>query len=122
MNVAIATQPAPSGTAAAFLKKPPRLLVNGEWIDSASGTTVPVVDPATGRQIAVTADANAADVDRAVAAARRALEEGPWSKMHPADRGKLVYKLGELVREHARELAEDKHVCREHWDAWREAA
>ena len=106
MSVAIAMQPEPSGTVAAFLKKKPRLLINGEWVESKSATTVSVVDPATGRQIAVTPDANGGDVDRAVVAARQALEEGPWAKFLPAQREALIWKLADLIDKHKDELAE----------------
>ena len=99
MNAAveIARQPEPSATVARFLKRPPRLLIGGEWVESRSAATIPVVDPATGRQIAVVADANAADVDRAVAAARAAFEKGAWHDMLPVQREALIWKLSDLV-------------------------
>jgi phenylacetaldehyde dehydrogenase len=106
MSVAIASQPAPSGPVAAFLKKPPRLLIGGEWVDSQSDSTVEVIDPAWGRQVAVAADAGEADVDRAVAAARKALEEGPWARMLPSERQALIWRLSDLIDENADELAE----------------
>src|SRR5882762_8287520 len=68
----IAPQPEPSAAAAKFLKRAPRLFIGGEWVEAASRERISVVDPATGRQIASVVDANAADVDRAVAAVRRA--------------------------------------------------
>ncbi|HEV2700635.1 MAG TPA: aldehyde dehydrogenase family protein [Steroidobacteraceae bacterium] len=108
MNAAveIAHQPEPSSTVARFLKRPPRLLIGGEWVESRSSATIPVVDPATGRQIAVVADANAADVDRAVAAARAAFEKGAWPDMLPVQREALIWKLSDLIEKHADELAE----------------
>ena len=106
MSVAIASQPEFSGPVSSFLKRAPRLLIGGEWVESMSGTTVPVTDPATGRQIAITADAGEADVDRAVAAARHALEEGPWSRMLPSERQALIWRLSDLIDQHADELAE----------------
>jgi phenylacetaldehyde dehydrogenase len=106
MSVAIASQPAPSAAAASFLQKAPRLLIDGEWVESQSGRLVPVFDPASGQQIAETADAGDADVDRAVTAARRALEQGPWSKLLPSQREALIWRLADLIDEHADELAE----------------
>jgi phenylacetaldehyde dehydrogenase len=106
MSVAIANQPEPSGAVASFLAKAPRLLIDGDWVESRSDETVPVYDPATGTQIATTPDAGAEDVDRAVAAARRALEEGAWSKMLPSQREALIWRLADLIDAHADELAE----------------
>jgi len=106
MSVAIASQPVPSNDVVSFLRKGPRLLIDGEWVESQSDATVSVIDPATGTEISVTPDAGAADVDRAVAAARRALEEGPWSRMLPSERQRLIWRLADLIDEHADELAE----------------
>ena len=72
MSASIAAQPAPSSTVASFLRRPARLLIGGEWLESESSIRIPVVDPATGAEIASVADANRADVDKAVAAARDA--------------------------------------------------
>jgi phenylacetaldehyde dehydrogenase len=106
MSAAMPIQPTPSVAAASFLQKKPRLFIGGEWVSSKSDTTVAVIDPATGRQIATTPDANEADVDSAVAAARHALEEGPWSSMPPAQREALIWRLADLIDQHADELAE----------------
>jgi phenylacetaldehyde dehydrogenase len=102
----IASQPEPSAAVARFLKRTPNLLINGEWVESRSQGRVPVVDPATGREIASVPDANEADVDLAVAAARAALEKGPWADMLPAQRQALLWKLSDLVEKNADELAE----------------
>ncbi|HEY5667120.1 MAG TPA: aldehyde dehydrogenase family protein [Gammaproteobacteria bacterium] len=106
MSVAIASQPAPSAAVASFLSREPKLFIGGEWVQSESDTTVAVMDPATGQQIATAADAGAADVDRAVAAARHALEQGPWATMLPSQREALIWRLAELIDEHTEELAE----------------
>ena len=74
MSLAIAAQPAPSPAVAAFLRRPARLLIGGEWVASAAEESIPVVDPATGAAIASIADAGPVDVDKAVAAAREAFE------------------------------------------------
>jgi len=81
-----------------------QLLINGEWRDSSSGATMPVVNPATEEVIAEVASATPADVDAAVAAARAALS-GPWSKMSARERGRLVWKLGERLMEKVDEVA-----------------
>jgi phenylacetaldehyde dehydrogenase len=65
-----------------------------------------VFDPATGQAIAAIAEADAADIDEAVKAARRAFETGPWSKASPQDRSKLIWKLADLLESHADEIAE----------------
>jgi len=103
---AIAAQPDPSGKVRDFVAKKPRLLINGEWVDSRSGKTIAVFDPATGREIAQVADAGKEEVDRAVAAARAALESGPWAEMTPAAREALLWKLSDLIERDAAELAE----------------
>jgi phenylacetaldehyde dehydrogenase len=103
---AIAAQPAPSPNVAKFLKRAPRLLIGGEWVESKSQGRIPVIDPATGKEIASVVDANAGDVDRAVAAARAAFEKGPWADMLPADRERLLWKLSDLIEKNADELAE----------------
>jgi acyl-CoA reductase-like NAD-dependent aldehyde dehydrogenase len=74
-------------------------------VDAADGATFPTTDPSTAEVITEVARAGAEDVDRAVAAARRALE-GPWSRISPAERSKLMNRLGDLVEENAQELAE----------------
>jgi phenylacetaldehyde dehydrogenase len=104
--VAIATQPSPSGAVAAFLKKKPRLLIGGEWVESASGRTLDVIDPATAARVSAIADADKADADRAVGAARAAFEKGPWQEMLPAHRQALIWKLSDLIETNAAELAE----------------
>ena len=106
MSVAIAAQPKPSAAVSSFLRRPGRLLIGGEWVDSKSSVRIPVIDPATGAEIATVADANAADVDRAVAAARAAFESGPWATMLPAAREALLWRLSDLIQKNADELAE----------------
>ncbi len=73
------------------------LFIDGQWTPPSTGKSFDVVNPATEEVIAKVASAGAADVDRAVAAARKALEEGPWAKMAAKDRAKLIWKLGELL-------------------------
>src|SRR5271154_1878767 len=83
-----------------------KLLINGKWVDAASGKTFATINPSTAEPIARVAEADAADVDKAVAAARAAFDKGAWRKMKPAQRGMLMNKLAELIEKHADELAE----------------
>ena len=92
--------------AAEFIAKPRRLLIDGEWKDAKSGKTFAVLDPATGQQITQVAEADAADVDLAVAAARRAFEAGAWARMKPSERGQLLLRIAALMEANADELAE----------------
>ena len=82
-----------------------RLLIDGQHVESVSGRRFKTLNPATEQVIATIAEGNEADVDRAVAAARRAFE-GPWSTMRPAERGQILFRLVELMKQHADELAE----------------
>jgi phenylacetaldehyde dehydrogenase len=96
--------------ARAFIGRRSKLLIDGKLVDAASGKTFPVYNPATGTLLAQVAEADAADVDRAVKAARRAFDEGPWSKMAPAERGKLLWKLADLLERHSDEFAEIESI------------
>jgi len=89
-----------------FLSETRQMLINGKWVDSASGKTFPVYNPATGEEIAQVAEGDKADVDEAVRAARAAFESGPWAEMTPNVRGKLLWKLSELIEENAHAFAE----------------
>jgi aldehyde dehydrogenase (NAD+) len=83
-----------------------KLLINGKWVDAASGKTFATINPSTGEPIARVAEADAADVDKAVAAARAAFDKGPWRKMPASQRGLLMNKLADLIEKHADELAQ----------------
>ncbi len=98
------TVPNPVG-AIHFDGSPRKLFIDGDWVDAADGATFETVDPATGEVLAEVARGEAEDVDRAVRAARRALD-GPWSKLTPSERGRIVHRIGDLIAEHADELAE----------------
>ncbi len=82
-----------------------KLFIDNAWVDPAEGGSFETFNPATGEPIARVSAATAPDIDRAVKVARRALESGPWSKMDAADRGLVLFKLADLVEEHAGELA-----------------
>jgi len=95
-----------SDATTAFLSKNRRLLINDEWVEAASGKTFPVYNPATGQVLAQVAEADTEDVNRAVAAARQAFDEGPWRRMTASRRGQLMWKLAELIEQHLEEFAE----------------
>ncbi len=80
--------------------------INGEFVRSDSAATIDVVDPATQEVIARVPDGGASDVDRAVQAARRAFDSGPWRDTTAQDRGRLLFRLAQLVRDNAADLAE----------------
>jgi aldehyde dehydrogenase (NAD+) len=82
-----------------------KLLINNRWVEAASGKSFPTTNPATGDEICQVAEADKADVDMAVKAARKAFEGGPWRKMSAAERGRLLNKLADLIETHADELA-----------------
>src|SRR6516165_7713904 len=86
--MATATTPRTSRVPAPQVKDQP-LFIGGKFVDSVSGKTFAAINPATGQAICQVAEADKADVDRAVQAARRALEQGPWRKMDAAERGRL---------------------------------
>ena len=81
------------------------LFINGEWTNSSDGATFDTYNPATGETIAKVAHATKDDVDRAVKSARKALEKGAWGKMDACDRGKLMFKLADLIEANSEELA-----------------
>src|SRR5580658_199957 len=105
MTVAM-QRPSLSPAAAKFLAKELKLFIDGKWVAAKSGKTFPVEDPATEETIAYVPAGEKADIDLAVAAARRAFETGPWSRISPADRSRLVWRLGDLLEQHIDEFAE----------------
>jgi phenylacetaldehyde dehydrogenase len=93
-----------------FVGQRNRLLIDGKLVNAASGKTFAVYNPATGTILAQVAEADAVDVDLAVKAARRAFDDGPWSWMSPSERGKLLWKLADLIEQHSEELAEIESI------------
>ena len=85
--------------------KPRRLLIDGEWVNAVSGKTFETLNPATGKVLCEVAEADKADIDLAVRAARRALEAGPYPKMSASERGRLLWRVGELILKYGDELA-----------------
>jgi acyl-CoA reductase-like NAD-dependent aldehyde dehydrogenase len=93
--------------AATFLKGgPKRLFIGGKWVEAASGKTFETLDPATGEVLAHVAEAGAEDVDRAVAAARKSFDRGEWRDLPPAERAKVLWKVGDMIEERAMEFAQ----------------
>jgi acyl-CoA reductase-like NAD-dependent aldehyde dehydrogenase len=84
---------------------PGRLLIAGEWSEAQSGKRFQTINPADESVITTVADGDAADVDRAVLAARKAIDEGPWGKMPAADRGKILWKMAEAILERLPQLS-----------------
>ena len=90
-----------------FISSEHRMLIDGKFVKAASGKTLPVYNPATGEVMAHVPEAEAVDVDRAVRAARRAFDEGPWQrKITASQRGRLLWKLADLLESHLEEFAE----------------
>jgi phenylacetaldehyde dehydrogenase len=90
----------------AFIGATRQMFVNGEWVDAASGKTFETPNPATGETLARVAEGDAEDINRAVRAARAAFDSGPWSRMTPSERGRIVWRIGDLLLEHVDELAQ----------------
>src|SRR5882672_6567451 len=90
----------------AFVGAPRKMLIGGRWLEAASGKTFPTYNPATGEVLAQVAEGNSAEVDRAVTAARKAFEGGPWRTLTASERGRLIWKLADLVESHLEEFAQ----------------
>src|SRR5467141_615255 len=90
-----------------------QMYINGEWVASKSNKTFPVYDPASEEIIAQVPDANADDVNRAVAAAKAAFEDGPWATTTAHERGRVLFRLAEKIRHNTDMLAEleSRNIC-----------
>jgi phenylacetaldehyde dehydrogenase len=89
-----------------YISKNRKMLINGQWVEAASGKTFPTYNPATGEVLARVAEGDREDIERAVKAARAAFDTGPWSKMSASERGRLIWKLGDLLEQNLEEFAE----------------
>uniref|UniRef100_A0A8C9YCK8 10-formyltetrahydrofolate dehydrogenase n=1 Tax=Sander lucioperca TaxID=283035 RepID=A0A8C9YCK8_SANLU len=87
------------------VKMPTQCFINGKFEDAENGKSYETINPTDGSVICKVSYASVGDVDRAVAAAKEAYDNGPWGKMNPRDRGSLLYKLADLMEEHQEELA-----------------
>src|SRR2546429_1767796 len=92
---------------ASFLKgQPKKLFIGGRWVDATGGKTFDTIDPATGEVLARVAEGAAEDIDGAVAAARKSFDRGTWRELPPAERAKVLWKVGDLLEERANEFAQ----------------
>src|SRR5437660_10881733 len=89
-----------------FVSQTQKLLINGKWVQAASGKTFATYNPATGEVLARVAEGDREDIDRAVKAARAAFDSGPWRKMTSSDRGRSIWKLGDLMEKNIEQFAE----------------
>ena len=89
-----------------FIGKPRRMFINNQFVPSASGKTFPTYNPATGEIMAQVAEGDREDIDRAVKAARKAFENPAWADMSPSQRGRLIWKLADLLEAHTEEFAQ----------------
>jgi phenylacetaldehyde dehydrogenase len=89
-----------------FVSKTHKILINGKWVEAASGKTFPTYNPATGEVLSRVAEGDKEDINRAVKAARAAFDSGPWSKITPSERGRMIWKLGDLIEKHLEEFAQ----------------
>ena len=99
----ISTLPTPAETDIAPAAT--NLLINNRWVPSESGRTFATINPSTGEEICQVAEADKADVDKAVKAARVAFEQGPWKKMRASERGRLLHRLADLIEKDSETLA-----------------
>jgi len=92
---------------ASFLKGgPKKLFIGGRWVEAAGGETFETIDPANGEVLARVAEGGAEDIDRAVASARRSFNRGTWRELPPAERAKVLWKVGDMLEERANEFAQ----------------
>ena len=91
-----------------FLSRPKKCLINGNWVEAASGKSFSIYNPANGSIIDMAAEGDKEDIDAAVKAARKVFDDPkhPWNTMTPSERGKLIWKIGDLILENLDELAE----------------
>jgi aldehyde dehydrogenase (NAD+) len=103
MGVAVKIEPSVDR----FVKAPVRtMLIGGRWVEAASGKTFASINPADGSDLARVAEGDAEDVDRAAKAARKAFDDGPWPRMAPGEREKLLLRVADLIEKHGTELAQ----------------
>src|ERR1700678_2560632 len=96
----------PDSKVTQYVAKQQKMLINGKWVDARSGKTFPTYNPATGEVLSRVAEGDKADIDLAVKAARAAFETGPWSTMSASERGKLIWRLADLLEKNAEEFAQ----------------
>jgi phenylacetaldehyde dehydrogenase len=92
-------------SAMTFIGRTHKLFINGRWVPAASGLTFPTYNPGTGEVLSHVAEGTKPDVDAAVQAARKAFDHGPWHRLTASERGRMIWKLADLIEQHAEELA-----------------
>src|SRR5437660_2622197 len=101
----IAVSPHIHPQVAEFIDKPRKMLINGQWVNAASGKMFPSYNPATGEVLAQVAEGDRADIDLAVRAARKAFDHGAWRRLTASERGRLIWKLADLLEKNIEEFA-----------------
>src|SRR6202022_1116346 len=102
MGIAVSPQIHPR--VADFIEKPRRMLINGRWVNAASGKTFPTYNPATGEVLAQVAEGDREDINQAVKAARKAFDNGPWGRMTASQPRRFILKLADLLEQHTEEF------------------
>ncbi len=102
MGIAVSAEIHPQ--VAEFIEKPRKMLINGKWVNAVSGKTFPTYNPATGEVLAQVAEGDREDINQAVKAARDAFDNGPWRRMTASERGRLIWKLADLLEQHTEEF------------------
>src|SRR6202049_1302854 len=102
------TAPAPTldQNVTKFVSQTRKMLINGKWVEAASGKTFPTYNPATGEVLSQIAAGDREDIDRAVRAARTAFENGPWPRLSASERGRLIWKIADLLEQNLEEFAQ----------------
>jgi phenylacetaldehyde dehydrogenase len=95
----------PEDKVTSFVTRKHRMLINGKWVEAASGKTFPTYNPATGEVLSEVAEGDREDINRAVDAARAAFENGPWRKMTASERGRAIWRLADLLEQNLEEFA-----------------
>src|SRR5271166_1881067 len=106
LKMATAVAPQMHSRVQDFVGKPRKMFIDGKFVDAASGKTFPSYNPATGEVMAKVAEGDREDINRAVQAARKAFDSGKWTKMSGSERGRLMWKLGDLLEQHLEEFAQ----------------
>lgn len=106
----LAIDPLLGSSASDFIASKHQMLIDGKFVSAKSGKTFAVYNPSTGEEICQVPEADATDVDLAVRAARRAFDSGEWSRISPSKRGQLLWKLADLLEQHADEVAEIESI------------
>jgi phenylacetaldehyde dehydrogenase len=96
----------PTENVTGYVTKTRKMLINGKWVDAASRKTFKTYNPATGEVLSNIAEGDKEDINRAVQAARAAFETGPWSKISPSERGRMIWRLADLLEKNQEEFAQ----------------